>query len=310
VGSVDGAISCWNATGELNWRFLTTPGNWIWSVRACDVNGDGHSEIIAGTKGRRLILLDRTGSWHGSFSLPQGVRSVFVAGLSPGAALEYLLGCEDAVLYALRPDGTLKWKYAVDGWIRCVIAADMDNDQSLEIICGSRGGTAYELDRDGNLRWKFDAGNWIRVVYACDLNGDGKLELVLGCDNGKIFVFNNAHQILWTYDMGFRIEAIRMLEIDGQRQLLIGSESQTLCSLTAEGNVAWMFNTVGWVRDIEVADLDQDGCTELILSTFSVIQSIHKSNYFLQVWKVLDQERRSLFTSVADKVVSGPALNS
>lgn len=299
TGSVDGAVSCWSNAGVLNWRFLTMPGNWIWSARAWDVNDDQHSELILGTKGRRVLILDRSGNLLDSHTFPQGIRSVFVAGQKLNSSIEYLLGCEDASLYVLRSDGTIKWKYPVDGWIRSVIAADLDNDHHKEIICGSRGGVAYELDYDGTLRWKFDAGNWIRVVYACDLDKDGNLELVLGCDNGKIIVFGNNHQVIWTFDIGFRIEAIRMIELDGKRQLLVGSESQILYSLAATGEVAWKFDTMGWVRDIEIVDLDQDGCMELVLSTFSVVRSIQKSNYYLQVWKILDQEKRVLLKSFA-----------
>jgi hypothetical protein len=298
VGAVDGSVSCWSSGGKLNWRYLTLPGNWIWSARSGDINGDGRSEIILGTKGRMLHFLDRTGKWLKAYPMPQGIRSVFVADLDGDASPEFMLGCEDAVLYVLGMDGTLKWKFAVDGWIRSVIAADLNNDQHLEIICGSRGGIAYGLDCDGNLHWTFDAGNWIRVVYACDLISDGNLELVLGCDNGKIIVLGKDHQVQWIYDIGFRIEAIRMLEIDGQKQLLVGSESQTLYSLTPQGSIAWAFNTLGWVRDIEVADIDGDGCIELILSTFSVIQSVQKSNYYLQVWKVLNRDNRKMFADL------------
>jgi hypothetical protein len=303
VGAVDGSVTCWSSTGEINWRFLTMPGNWIWSARSKDINGDGQSEIVLGTKGQKVHVLNRDGEWLNSYSLPQGIRSVFVADLDQDGSTEFLLGCEDATLYVLRSDGTLKWKFPVDGWIRSVIAADVNNDQQLEVICGSRSGKAYELNSNGNLGWEFDAGNWIRVIYACDLNNDGNLLLILGCDNGKVIVLGDDHQVRWTYDIGFRIEAIRMLEIDGKRQLLIGSESQTLYSLTPEGDIAWKFNTAGWVRDIEVADLDNDGCPELVLSIFSVIQSVQKSNYYLQVWKVLDQNRREILATNARQII-------
>lgn len=300
VGAVDGSVSFWGSDGKLRWRWLTIPGNWVWAASAADLNDDGHSELVVGTKGRRLHILDRQGkslTWH---ELPQGIRSLTLTDLDEDGRTDFVLGCEDSVLYALDHSGDLKWKFVAGGWIRSVAVADFDGDGRLEVIVGARDGIVYVLGNNGQPRWQHDTTNWVRVVCPCDIDKDGHTELVLGCDNGTVYALRDDRSMYWTFDTSYRIEAIRPLEVDGQVQLLVGSESQVMHSLTADGRLAWTCETIGWVRDILVADVDGDDQAEVILSLFCS-GSAQTSCSYLQVWKVLDRKRREQLAELCEK---------
>jgi len=300
VGAVDGSVSLWGSDGKLRWRWLTIPGNWVWAVSAADLNDDGCSELVVGTKGRKLHILDRKGkslTWH---ELPQGIRSLILADVDGDGRTDFVLGCEDSVLYVLDRSGDLKWEFVAGGWIRSIAVADLDGDGRLEVIAGARDGVAYVLGSNGQPRWQYDTANWVRVVCPCDIDGDGHTELVLGCDNGTIYALRDDRSVYWTFDTSYRIEAIRPLEVDGQVQLLVGSESQMLHSLTADGKLAWTCETMGWVRDILVADVDNDDQAEVILSVFSS-GSAQASRSYLQVWKILDRKRRDWLANLCER---------
>ena len=112
--------------------------------------------------------------------------------------------------------------------------------------------------------------------------------MVLGCDDGKICALGADGAVHWTYDILYRVESIYPVDVNGQVQLLVGSESKLLHSLTAEGGLAWTRKVAGWIRDICVAYIDHDGQAEVILSIFSLGHSIQTSRSILQVWKILD----------------------
>ena len=67
------------------------------------------------------------------------------------------VGSFDNYLYALNPDGSLKWRYRTDGWVWSSPAVASDGT----IYVGSGDSYLHALNPDGSLRWKYETGDYI-----------------------------------------------------------------------------------------------------------------------------------------------------
>ncbi|OOC59512.1 hypothetical protein BBD40_25770 [Paenibacillus ihbetae] len=81
----------------------------------------------------------------------------------------YVTGAEGFV-YAINPNGTLKWKFAVDSTssYKNVIDPIVGSDGTVYAVNGTKN--LYAINPDGTLKWKFDT-NSARVSPILDSNG-------------------------------------------------------------------------------------------------------------------------------------------
>ena len=91
---------------------------------------------------------------------------------------------QDSYLYAINPDGTLKWKLKVDNAI--VIASPVIAAEGTVYI-GSRDGYLYAINPDGTLKWKFKTGGMIHSTPAIDDKGT----IYIGSDDGYLYAIGN-----------------------------------------------------------------------------------------------------------------------
>jgi len=67
------------------------------------------------------------------------------------------VGSMDQSLYALNPDGSLKWNYQTNHSISSSPAVGKDGT----VYVGSWDNKVYALNPDGSLKWKYQTGNHI-----------------------------------------------------------------------------------------------------------------------------------------------------
>jgi hypothetical protein len=65
------------------------------------------------------------------------------------------VGSANNYIYALNPDGTLKWRYQTEYWVGCTPAIGADGT----IYIGSADGYIYALNPDGTLKWRYQTGH-------------------------------------------------------------------------------------------------------------------------------------------------------
>jgi outer membrane protein assembly factor BamB len=148
-------------------------------------------------------------------------------------------GDEDWDIYALNPDGTLKWKYHTNGDITS--APSLDEDGTI-YVC-SWDDYLYALSPNGILKWKFYA-NSAQITSSPAIGEDGTIYFgtlwSLG-DGGKIHAVNPDGTEKWRYQTGDAITADPAIGNDGT--IYIGSMDNYLYALYPNGTLRWRFKT-------------------------------------------------------------------
>ncbi|OGW56789.1 MAG: hypothetical protein A3D21_03170 [Nitrospirae bacterium RIFCSPHIGHO2_02_FULL_42_12] len=214
----------------------------IFSVTSGDIDGDGRTEIIAGAFDNRVYVIDQKGGilWFADVKgLPyamdtadingDGKEEIVVASLDPRGTV-YALGYQKGVL----------WTYVADQPFLAVAIGDMDHDGAKEIAMGSFDGDLHILNHKGVLKEKKNPGKngeGISAIAFGNLDKDPGDEMVVGTSKG-IYVYDHDQRVLWK---------MKKKEILGEE--FIKDE----------------FIKTQWVRSVIVADMDNDGKSEVLI---------------------------------------------
>jgi len=143
----------------------------------------------------------------------------------------------DDYLYALNPDGTLKWKYRTGGWIWSTPAID----EKGIVYIGSYDGRLYSINPNGTLNWRFQSGGSISSSPA--IAEDGTIYFgTMGPDSyGRIYaLFTNGTE-KWHYDTDYLVVSDPAIADDGT--VYIGSGDTYFYALNPNGTLKWRFKT-------------------------------------------------------------------
>lgn len=256
------------ASGSFRWRrylpkeeLRRAPGV-VSSPLVADVNCDGRSEIVVGTRSKRVYCLDGpTGRlvWFRSFAydvdstpsfaVVDGQPLVFVGGG------EHLNGLGDNSLHALRgSDGATVWTTRVGGGLdSSPIVCDLDGDGRLEVVETTLAdASCYAFDAaTGAIRWRYCFG----PTEACVHDADNI------CRPRATGVYFTEHACCRSYTTPL----VADLNADGWLEVIVGSNNGELVALDGRsGAVVWREATGAAVRGSPVlGDVDGDGCAEL-----------------------------------------------
>ena len=87
-------------------------------------------------------------------------------------------------LYAINPNGSLKWKFTTGGWICSSPTIGSDGT----IYVGSGDHYLYAINPDGTLKWKFKTGNSIYSSVAIAQDGT----IFVGSDDNYLYAINSS----------------------------------------------------------------------------------------------------------------------
>jgi hypothetical protein len=166
-----------------------------------DLDNDGRKEIVVGTKGRQLWVLNADGSVRAGWpkTLPAEVVGAPAIGLIDGDAFPDIVvgfkGTTDPTgkggVRAYRRDGSLIWERLTstdegeDGVFSSPAIGNLDGLGGNEVVFGSFDFRIYVVRSDGS-----DLPGWPRKLRDSiwsspalfDLEGNGKLEIIIGVD--------------------------------------------------------------------------------------------------------------------------------
>ncbi len=286
VGSYDDKVYCLRGSdGAKKWEF-TTGGNVQSSPAVADVDGDGQIEVVVGSWNSRVYCL------HGSDG---GQKWLFSAGnrviSSPAlddvdgdGQIEVVIGSSDGRVYCLRgSDGVKKWEFLTGGIVQSSPAiSDVDGDGNLDVVIGSWDKKVYCLrGSDGVKKWEFATGDsvWSSAAIS-DVDGDGHREVLIGSNDRMVYCLRGSDGTP-KWSSGPFQSAVHLpgsladIDGDGRFELLVSQYSltippavDTLYCLNAEnGSVAWKIGLAYDVHTPVAADIDGDGCIEVITGT-------------------------------------------
>jgi outer membrane protein assembly factor BamB len=246
-GSHDKSIYAVDAAGAIKWRHPT--GDLVWGAPALGPGG----VVYAGSDDDHVY----------AFDLADGnVRWTFTAGpcrVSTGVGPEGARCDVDGVtvaadgtiyasadgLYALAPDGKLKWKFA-PGITHCAATPAVGVDGTVYVGC--HDDALYALGPDGQKRWDFRAGD--DVDSSPSVTADGIV--YFGSDDHKLYALGPGGALRWAVTTGGPIRSSPAVAADGT--VYVGSFDGALYAVRPGGVVAWSFRTADRIVSSPVVD--------------------------------------------------------
>ena len=256
----------------VKWSYVTGSCVESHGAAVADVNGDDTMEVIIGSCDNKVYCLNGvTGGVEWSYTTGNYVRSLAVADVDGDDTTEVIIGSRDNKVYCLNGvDGGVKWSYETGSSVYSSPAiADVDGDDIMEVVVGSENGKVYCLNGvTGLVEWSHATGG-SRSPAVADVDGDDTMEVVVGV--GKVCCLNGATGLVkWSYDaVVHRGISVADLDMDGKLEVLVpGNPTDLLTCLNGEDStVLWKKQLARDIHDITIADIDDDGCVELIVGT-------------------------------------------
>jgi outer membrane protein assembly factor BamB len=144
-------------------------------------------------------------------------------------------------LYAIYPNGTLKWQFKTNGWSESCPAID----ENGIIYTGTSIGDPnyfYAIYPNGTLKWRY----WLstEMLSSPVIGVDGTI--IFGCGNNIFALYPNGTK-RWQYTTGHVVYSSPAISDDGT--VYCGSHDTYLYALYPNnGTVKWKFHTGDWIR--------------------------------------------------------------
>lgn len=151
-------------------------------------------------------------------------------------------------VYALNPDGTVKWEFVTGGILGGTYAAPtIGPDGTIYMGAGGAKMTSYAkggnrfwaINPDGTAKWFFETGE---VIYStAAIADDGTI--YFGCGDGNVYALTPGGKEKWRFSKkdGY-FDSTPAIGEDGT--IYIGSTNKNLYALTPEGKEKWHFTTL------------------------------------------------------------------
>ena len=150
------------------------------------------------------------------------------------------VGSYDSHLYAINPDGTLRWNYQTNGSVRTSPAIAVDGT----IYVAPSGDRLYAVNPDGTLKWSTYVEN---VTYSSPAIGsDGTI--YVGSTSGYLYAVNPDSTLKWSYRSATKksIRSSPALAADGT--IYFGCDNWNVYALNSDSTLRWQYLTGHYVR--------------------------------------------------------------
>ncbi len=151
-----------------------------------------------------------------------------------GADGTVYVGSDDYCLYALNPDGTLKWRYETEDAISSSPAIGADGT----VYVGSDDYCLYALNPDGTLKWRYETEDYVSSSPAIGADGT----IYVGSDDHYLYALNPDGTLKWRYETGWYVSSSPAIGADGT--VYVGSGTY-LYALNPDGTLKWRYETGG-----------------------------------------------------------------
>jgi len=121
--------------------------------------------------------------------------------------VQYILDLGDRHLYAVNPNGTLKWRFDTGGATESSLAISQDGN----IYVGSYNGKIFCINPDGTEKWRFETNDGVLASPAIDKNGI----IYIGSNDRNFYALNPDGSLKWKYNTGSDILSSPAIADDG-----------------------------------------------------------------------------------------------
>src|SRR5437867_4464257 len=117
-------------------------------------------------------------------------------------------------LFALYPDGTLKWKFSTSNGIAGCCSGPESSpaiDSKSVIYVGSSDGNLYSIFSNGTLNWRFATGAAIQSSPAIGIDGT----IYFGSDDGYLYAISQSGGLKWKFATGGAVVSSPTVDLFG-----------------------------------------------------------------------------------------------
>lgn len=147
------------------------------------------------------------------------------------------IGCHNHYLYAYNPDGILKWKTDLGQTITSSPTVGPDGT----IYVGSYTHRLYAINPDGSIKWNFLTGS---TVWSCPAIGTDGTIYLSALDLNFYAIYPDGSQ-KWLYHTGEEIWSSPAIGRDGT--IYFGCNNQNLYALDPDGGLVWTYPAGGQI---------------------------------------------------------------
>ena len=232
--SHDKKLHAVSSLGTLLWSFESKDR--MWSTPAVAVDGtvytgsdDDHLYAIDGETGAEKWRY-RVGDCSEPLGFgPEGTRCDVDGGPTIGDDGTIYVGGDG--LYAIWPNGTLRWKFATAEHVPTAPAIG----EGGMIFIGCLDDAVYAVRPDGTKAWEFRTKRDIESSVA--VGDDGTI--YFGGDDGGVYAVDAAGDQIWTVITRGPVRGSPAIGADGT--IYVGSHDKRLYAIAADGEVKWRF---------------------------------------------------------------------
>ncbi|MBN2288788.1 MAG: PQQ-binding-like beta-propeller repeat protein, partial [Candidatus Glassbacteria bacterium] len=206
---------------------------------------------------------------------------------SPAVGLDgtVYVGSFDGFLYAVNPDGTLRWR----SWTMGPVSSSPAVGPGGVVYVGSHDGYLYAVSPGGTLRWKFRTGDYI---FSSPAVGPGEVIYIGSCDS-SLYAVRADGTLKWSSKTGNSIYSSPA--VGGDSTVYVGSDDGYLYALDPDGSRKWRYKTRGFI--VSSPAVAEDG-TVYLGSGDSCVHAVNPDG--TRKWQYRTQ----------DEIYSSPALGS
>ncbi len=144
-------------------------------------------------------------------------------------------------LYAIYPNGTLKWRYKTEG---AIMGSSPAIAEDATIYVGSWDAKLYAVNANGTLKWKSSAGGSIACSPA--IAQDGTIYVGTMSSGNSLIAFHPNGTRKWKYETNYSITGGPAIGDDGT--IYIGSGDTYFYAINPIGTLKWRFKTGHYIK--------------------------------------------------------------
>jgi len=166
-----------------------------------------------------------------------------------GADGTVYIGSYDHNLYAINPNGSIKWSYKTGGAIYSSPAIGTDGT----IYVGSNDREFYAINPNGTLKWAFYDSYTVGMIESSPTIGvDGTI--YVGGNEGNLYAFNPDGSWKWAFNAGFMMPpSSPALGADGTIYFGAGN---SVYAVNPDGSQKWLLNTGSYIGNSPAVGTD------------------------------------------------------
>jgi len=227
-GKNDQKLYAFTPSGSLSWTY--DAGS---SITAGPVVSSEDS-IYIGTVDGTIYSIDAKGEVLWEYQAPEQITLALPA-LGPDGTVYFAVGAFRTLekgLYALHPNGEIKWIFTSDGWISSGISIGPDGT----IYFGSSDWFLYAVNQDGTIRWKYETGEHVTGTPA--IGDDGTI--YFGSQDGYLYAITANSKLIWRYKIYNGYADICDPVIDKNGNIYIRADEYFHC-VGPDGKKKWVY---------------------------------------------------------------------